>query len=334
MGNEKLKRLGIDLPKLPTTAVGSYPKLDYIMEARHKFKKGKITDKKLDEYNKEATSFWIKAQEKLDMDVLVDGEQYRGDMVEFFAENIKGFKKGGIVRSYGNRFYRKPIIVDEIKWTKPVSVEMWKFASSLTKKPVKGMLTGPYTVMDWCFNEYYPGRKSCALAIAREWRKEVEVLVNAGAKIIQIDEPAVSVRPNELSIAIEAMNIITNNLPCYFITHICYGAFEFIYPGMLEVPVDNFDLEMSNSQLDLLELFNKKPFTKDFSFGVIDVHSHKVESVTQIEGIIRKALNVKDINSLWIDPDCGLKTRTVDETVDKLKAMVTAVKNIRKERNL
>ncbi|MCX5726371.1 MAG: methionine synthase [Candidatus Saganbacteria bacterium] len=273
---------------------------------------------------KKATEFWMKKQEEIGLDVLVDGEMYRGDMVAYFAEIFSGFKESGLVRSYGNRFYHKPIIVDEIKWNGPITVEWWKFAQSMTKKPVKGMLTGPYTMMDWSFNEHYPDRASACLALAKEIRKEVESLVSAGAKIIQVDEPAVSVRAEELTLAKEALNIVTSDIPAYFITHICYGAFEFIYPKMLELPVDNFDLETSNSDLDLLALFAKYPFTKDFSFGVVDVHTHKIEDVQTVKSRIEQALKLVPKEALWIDPDCGLKTRTVDESIDKLKVIVEA----------
>lgn len=330
-GRAKLRELGLDLPLLPTTAVGSYPKPGYLRKARAQFRKGEISREQLRELEVKATQFWIETQEALGMDVLVDGEQYRGDMVTFFAENMHGFEISGLVRSYGNRYYRKPIIVGEVRWERPVTVEWWKFAQSLTQKPVKGMLTGPYTVMDWSFNEYYPDRKSATFALAREIRKEVEALCEAGAKIIQIDEPAISARPEELPIAIEALHMVTDGLPVYFISHICYGAFEFVYPGILELPVDNLDLEMSNSELDLVELFKEHPFTKDISFGVIDVHSHVVEEVDLVESRIRKALEVLKPEQVWVDPDCGLKTRTEDEAIAKLRNMVEATRKIRAE---
>ena len=329
MSREKLEKLGIKLPILPTTTVGSFPKPDYLLDARKKSAKNEISKEELISLEKKATEFWMKKQEEIGLDVLVDGEMYRGDMVAYFAEIFSGFKESGLVRSYGNRYYHKPIIVDEIKWNSPITVEWWKFAQNLTKKPVKGMLTGPYTMMDWSFNEYYPDRASACLALAREIRKEVESLVSAGAKIIQIDEPAVSVRAEELLLAKEALNIVTSDIPAYFITHICYGAFEFIYPKMLELPVDNFDLETSNSELDLLALFKKYPFTKDFSFGVVDVHTHKIEDVQTIKSRIEQALKLVPKEALWIDPDCGLKTRTVDESIDKLKVIVEATKSFR-----
>lgn len=329
MSREKLQQLGIDLPLLPTTSVGSFPKPEYLVKARSDFAKGKITHEQLEEAEKRATEFWIREQEELDVDVLVDGEMYRGDMVAYFAEHLTGFEQGGLVRSYGNRYYHKPIITSEAHWEQPITVPWWKFAQSLTARPVKGMLTGPYTVMDWSFNEAYPDRKSACFALAGEIRKEVEALVEADAKIIQIDEPATSVRPEELPVAIEAMRKVTDGLQAYFITHICYGAFEFIYPQMLELAVDNFDLEMSNSGLDMLELFKKDKYTKDISFGAVDVHTHVIEDQSVVEQRVRDVLAVIPRENVWVDPDCGLKTRSVDEAIAKLKVTVQAAKALR-----
>jgi 5-methyltetrahydropteroyltriglutamate--homocysteine methyltransferase len=329
MSRAKLQRLGIDLPLFPTTSVGSFPKPDFLLEARADFTKKRIGRGALEKAERQATEFWIRKQEELGVDVLVDGEMYRGDMVAYFAEQLKGFEEGGLVRSYGNRYYHKPIITGEVRWEEPITVEWWKYARGLTSKPLKGMLTGPYTVMDWSFIEYYPDRRSACLALAKEIRKEVGALIEEGAKIIQIDEPATSVRPEELPVAIEAMHIVTDGLPAYFITHICYGAFESIYPGMLDLPVDNFDLEMSNSGLDMLELFKKRRYTKDISFGVVDVHSHVVEDEAVVEQRLRQALEVLPKEAIWVDPDCGLKTRTVDEAIAKMQSVVTAAKALR-----
>ena len=329
MSREKLRQLGIDLPLFPTTSVGSFPKPDYLMKARADFAKKKITSAELEEKARQATEFWIRKQEELGVDVLVDGEMYRGDMVAYFAEHLRGFEEGGLVRSYGNRYYHKPIITGEVRWENPITVDWWKYAQGLTRKPVKGLLTGPYTVMDWSFNEFYPCRRDTCLALAKEIRREVEALIAAGAKIVQIDEPAASVRPEELQFAIEALDVVTDGLPAYFITHICYGAFEYIYPGMLEMPVDNFDLEMSNSGLDMLELFRKDRFTKDISFGVVDVHSHVVEEESVVEQRLRQALDVLPKENIWVDPDCGLKTRSVEEAIAKMQALVKVARALR-----
>ncbi len=329
MSKQKLNELGIDLPNFPTTAVGSYPKPDYLKEARTKRKNGEIAEEELRELEEKATRFWMDRQEELDMDVLVDGEMYRGDMVAYFADHMPGFDKGGLVRSYGNRYYYKPIIKDEVSWPGPITVDRWKFADSLTDKPVKAILTGPYTIMDWSFNEHYADREATALALADVIRKEVEALVDAGAKIIQVDEPATSVRPEEMPVVIDALNRVTQDLDAYFVTHICYGVFEQIYPEMLNMPVDNFDLELSNSDLDLVEKFKEDPFTKDISFGVVDVHDHRIESEDVVQQRISEARNVIDEDQLWIDPDCGMKTRTEEETTDKLEVLVSATKNER-----
>ncbi|RKX19610.1 MAG: methionine synthase [Candidatus Zixiibacteriota bacterium] len=327
--NDKLKKLNINLPPLPVTSVGSFPKPHYLVRARSDFGKNKINKKRLYELEKKATDEWLDYQENAGIDILVDGEMYRGDMVSFFAEEITGFNKGGLIRSYGNRYYYKPIIIDRVGWTKPITVDWWRYCQSKTEKPVKGMLTGPYTIMDWSFNEYYPDRKTTALTLAGCIRKEVEALIDAGCKIIQIDEPALSVRPDELKIVIETMHKITERQDAYFITHICYGDFEKIYPEMLEISVDNFDLEMSNSNLDMLELFKKYPFTKDITFGVVDSHNHLVEDVKLIKKRIKQALEYIPKEQLWVDPDCGLKTRTIKEAKAKLNNIVTAVKELR-----
>ncbi len=331
MSRAKLKSLGIDLPIFPTSTVGSFPKPDYLVEARAKFAKKKIERKELEDLERQATAFWIRTQEEIGLDVLVDGEMYRGDMVAYFSELMPGFEQSGLVRSYGNRYYHKPIIVGDVRWPGPMTVDWWRYAQGLTKRPVKGMLTGPYTVMDWSFNEHYPDRRSACLALAREIRREVEALAEAGAKIIQIDEPALSVRPEELPFAIEAIHIVTDGLPAYFIIHACYGAFDKIYSQMLKLPVDNLDLAISHSTLNLMEMFRRDPFTKDLSVGVLDVHSHEVETPEAVRARIEKALQLLPKESLWIDPDCGLKTRTIDEAKGKLINMVDAVRRLRAE---
>ena len=331
MSRAKLQGLGIDLPLFPVTCVGSFPKPDFLLKARADFAHNKIRRGALEKAERQATEFWIRKQEELGVDVLADGEMYRGDMVAYFAENLAGFEEGGLVRSYGNRYYHKPIITDEIHWDEPITLEWWKYARGITSKPLKGMLTGPYTLMDWSFIEYYADRRTACLALAKELRNEVQALIDEGARIIQIDEPAISVRPEELPVAIEAMHILTDGLAAYFISHICYGAFENIYPEMLDLPVDNFDLEMSNSGLDMLELFKRRTCTKDISFGVVDSHSHLIEDDPTVERRLRQALEILPKEAIWVDPDCGLKTRTVDEAIAKMQAVVNAAKALRED---
>ena len=251
-GRDKLKQLGIELPLLPITAVGSYGKPDALRKARTAFERGRITRDELKAQEEEATAMWMGFQNEIGVDVPVDGEMYRGDMVAYFAEEMDGFETGGLVRAYGNRFYRKPIITSQVRWRGPMTVDWWRYAQSLTEKPVKGMLTGGYTVMDWSFNEHYPNRRDTALALAGELRKEVEALVEAGCKIVQIDEPAVSVRADEIDVALEAMAITTDGIDAYFVTHALeYGYPESVFPDVLGLQVDNFDMEFAELGLQL-----------------------------------------------------------------------------------
>jgi 5-methyltetrahydropteroyltriglutamate--homocysteine methyltransferase len=328
-GIDKLRKLGIDLPPLPVTAVGSYGKPEALTKGRTAFSKGKIDRSELHGLEAEATAMWMGFQNEIGVDVPVDGEMYRGDMVAFFAEEMDGFEEGGLVRSYGNRFYRKPIITGEIRWRGPMTVDWWKFSQSLTEAPVKGMLTGGYTVMDWSFNEHYADRRAATLAFARELRKEVEALIEAGCKIVQIDEPALSVRADELDVAIEAMDVTTSGLDAYFITHACYGSFESIFPGMFRMNVDNFDLTTENYGIALVEMFAREAGDRDLSYGVVDPHSHEIESVDEVEARIREALELVPAERLWLDPDCGLKTRTVEESQNKIRVIVQAARRVR-----
>jgi len=314
---------------LPTTTVGSFPKPEYLTKARFQFSKGQVSKTELEQLEKKATKEWIDFQEEIGIDILVDGEMYRGDMVTYFAENFKGFEISGLVRSYGNRYYRKPVAVAEIERANPVTVDWYKFAQDLTQKPVKGMLTGPYTIMDWSFDEFYPSRRDFCLRLAEVIHEEAKDLEQAGARYIQIDEPAVSVRPEELELAIEAMGIVTNGLKSYTLTHICYGDFQKIYPKMLDIPVNQIDLELSNNEFDLLDLFKKAPFTRDIGLGVLDVHSHRVETKDEVKARIQKALKTIPKEKIYVSPDCGLKTREVEEAKAKLRVMVEATKEVR-----
>src|SRR5919108_5101381 len=273
--------MSVDLsgPGLWTTSVGSLPKPAFVREARGRLARGEISRDELRELELRATKEWIEFQNSIDIDLVVDGEQYRGDMVAFFAEELPGLEIGGLVRSYGNRYYRKPIATSAVGRDRPVTVEWWKYAQSLTDKPVKGMLTGPYTICDWSFDEHYGTRRDFVLDLARAIRDEALDLERSGARFIQIDEPAASTRIDELDLVIEAMGIVTEPLGAHTITHICYGDFHKAYPKMLEIPVDQIDLEFANSDYGLLEDFSMHPFTKYIGLGVVDVHSHEIEPV-------------------------------------------------------
>ena len=314
---------------LLTTSVGSLPKPDYLLQARTQARRGDISPAQLRELEERATREWIKTQEDLGIDIIVDGEQYRGDMVAYFAEHLSGFRTSELVRSYGNRYYRKPIITGKVGRPKPVTVEWWKFAQNLTDRPVKGMLTGPYTIMDWSFNEHYPSRRATTLALAQVVREEVKDLERAGAQYIQIDEPAISTRPEEMDLAIEALGIVTKGIKAKTLTHICYGDFKTIGPKLAKLPVDQIDLEFANRDFELLEFFRGKRFPKEIGLGVVDVHSHRIETRDEVVANIRKALTVFSPEQIYVDPDCGLKTRSVQEAINKLRVVAEAAQAVR-----
>ncbi len=315
-----------------TTQVGSLPKPPEILAARADFAKGRMPREELKRLELKATEDWVRFQDEIGMDVIVDGEQYRGDMVAFFAEELEGFTRGGLVRSYGNRYYRKPVITGDLRRTHPITLEWWEFAQSLTDKPVKGMLTGPYTIRDWSFDEHYDSREDAVMALAEVIREEAEGLRDAGATFIQIDEPAVSTRMDELELAIKALGVVTAGLDgVHTVTHICYGDFHNAYPKMLDLPVDQIDLEMTNSNFDLLDAFREVPFIKSIGLGVVDSHSHRIESEDEVAAGIRRSLGVIPPERTFVDPDCGLKTRTVDEAKEKLRVVVEGTRRVRAE---
>ena len=316
---------------LLTTTVGSYPKPEYLQKARNQNARGKLSDTELHELELRATREWIQAQEEIGLDILVDGEQYRGDMVEYFAEHLEGFKIGGLVRSYGNRYYHKPIIAGKVRRPRPLTIAMFEYAQSLTAKPVKGMLTGPYTMLDWSYNEAYPTRRDACLALAEVVAQEARDLERAGARYIQIDEPAIHARPEELDIAIEARHVVTDGLRAKTISHICYGDFAAIYPKLLELPVDQLDLAMANYGYRYLSPFDAHPFTKELAIGIVDVHRHETESVAEAADGIRKGLRYVSAERLLPHPDCGLKTRSVEEAKDKCRVVVEAARTVRAE---
>jgi len=319
---------------LLTTSVGSFPKPPYLSRARAQHSKGELPDEALRALEERATKEWIAFQEEIGIDILVDGEQYRGDMATYFAENLGGCEVSGLVRSYGNRYYKKPLVVGELERPGPITVDWWTWAQSLTERPLKGMLTGPYTMMDWSFNEHYASRADLALAFAKVIHQEARDLERAGARVIQIDEPALSARADELDLVVKALGAVTRGLTAKTITHTCYGNYDAVYPYFNKLPVDQLDLEMSNSGLDLLARFRREPLKKEIAFGVIDVHSHVVETEGQVRDRIERALETFAPEKLLIDPDCGLKTRTVEEAQAKLRVMVAATEAVKEERGL
>ena len=316
---------------LLTTTVGSFGKPEYLQQARNARARGRLSESELLELERRATTEWIRTQEEIGLDILVDGEMYRGDMVAYFAERLEGYTIGGLVRSYGNRYYHKPVISGRIARPKPMTVEWFQFAQSLTDRPVKGMLTGPYTLLDWSYLESYKTRREAALALAEVVRQEAEDLQAAGARYIQIDEPAIHARPEEIAIAIEAMGIVTQNLTAKTISHICYGDFAAIYPAVLDLPVDRLSLAMANYGYRWLDLFERHPYTKELEIGIVDVHTHELESVEAAAEGIRRGLRHVRPEQLLPHPDCGLKTRPVGESIAKCRVVVEAARLVRRE---
>ena len=319
---------------LLTTAVGSFPKPDYLTQARAAFVAGRMDGAELDNLTRQATAECIRMQEDAGLDILVHGEMERGDMVAYFGELLsESMAVGGLVRSYGNRYYRKPIITGELRWQGPMTVDMWRFAQGLTDKPVKGMLTGPYTIVEWSFDEHYGSRREAVLAMAQVVRREAEELVKAGAKYVQVDEPAASTRPEEMDLVLQALGIVTWGLGAKTITHVCYGDFARVFDHIAKLPVDQIDLEMANSDYALLGIIreHRDEFDKDLPMGVVDVHTHAVESLDEVKAGIKKGLEVLPPERLYIDPDCGLKTRTWDEAEAKLRVMTQAVREVKHE---
>lgn len=330
----------VELPILPVTSVGSFPKPDYLQQARIKYRRGEIGYDELHKLELQATKEVITMQEEVGADLLVHGEMERGDMVEFFADHLQGFGRKGLVRSYGNRYYFKPVITGEIKRTHPITTEMWQFAQSLTKKPIKGVLTGAYTMEDWSFDEHYDpygkdknGRREAVLALAHAINEEAQELRKLGAVFIQIDEPAVPTHPEDIEIAHEAMDVMTKGLDAFIITHICYGDLRPIYQKLMQFPVHQFDWEFTNNADKLYPLIEKFGYPQDkfVGLGVVDVHSRRLESVDQVKQRIRMALRYLRPEQIFPDPDCGLKTRSWDEAKAKMAVIVEAAKLTRNE---
>jgi 5-methyltetrahydropteroyltriglutamate--homocysteine methyltransferase len=293
-----------------------------------------MAEAELRQLERDATREWIETQLRIGVDVLVDGEQDRGDMVTFFAERMDGFTISGLVRSYGNRYYRKPIAVGPVGRPGPLTLEVWRYAQSLTDRPVKGMVTGPYTIAEWSFNDYYPNRRELILDVARAIREEVLDLQKAGASHIQIDEPAIMTRVEDLDVAIEANRIVTEGIEAKTLTHICYGDFDELGPRLNDLPFDQLDLEFANRNYENLDMLGDRPLRKEIGLGIVDVHTHEVESVEKAAGAIRRALRYLPPEGLYVDPDCGLKTRTAKEAIAKMEVVQQARDLVRREMGL
>lgn len=335
------QRARFNLPDWPTTTIGSFPQTTEIRGLRLDFKQGRLDGNNyrtgIAEHIKQA----IVEQERLGLDVLVHGEAERNDMVEYFGEHLEGFifTQNGWVQSYGSRCVKPPVIIGDISRPEPITVEWAKYAQSLTDKPVKGMLTGPVTILCWSFPREDVSRETIAKQIALALRDEVADLESAGIGIIQIDEPALreglplhrSDWQAYLAWGVEAfrLNAAVVRDDTQIHTHMCYCEFNDIMDSIAALDADVITIETSRSDMELLESFEEFEYPNEIGPGVYDIHSPNVPSVEWIEALLRKAAQRIPAERLWVNPDCGLKTRGWPETRQSLANMVEAAQRLR-----
>jgi 5-methyltetrahydropteroyltriglutamate--homocysteine methyltransferase len=335
------QQAALHLPLFATTTIGSFPQTKEIRNQRAKWKKGELSNEEYDKFIKDEIAASIKWQEGLGLDVLVHGEFERNDMVEYFGEQLEGFAftKNGWVQSYGSRCVKPPVIFGDVERKKPMTVYYTKFAQSLTGKPVKGMLTGPVTILQWSFVRNDQPRSETCMQIAFAIRDEVSDLEKANIKVIQIDEPAfregLPLRKENwrayLDWAVKAFRIASTNVDdeTQIHTHMCYSEFNDIIEDIAAMDADVITIETSRSQMELLDVFAAFKYPNDIGPGVYDIHSPRVPSKEEMIALIEKAIKVIPAKQIWINPDCGLKTRNWPETKAALKAMIDAAKELR-----
>jgi 5-methyltetrahydropteroyltriglutamate--homocysteine methyltransferase len=333
----------LNLPLLPTTTIGSFPQTAEVREARAKFKAAKMTAAEYDAFLEQKTRECIQYQIDAEIDVPVHGEFERNDMVEYFGEQLKGyiFTKNGWVQSYGSRCVKPPVIFGDVSRPEPMTVRWTKFAQSLTKLPVKGMLTGPVTILQWSFVRDDQPRELTCKQIALAIRDEVTDLEQAGIRLIQIDEPAIreglplraSDRPAYLTWAVDCFRLSAACVEdaTQIHTHMCYSEFNDIMPSIAAMDADVISIETSRSAMELLDAFVDFKYPNQIGPGVYDIHSPRVPNEEEMVKLLRKALQVLAADQIWVNPDCGLKTRGWKEVAPALRAMVSAAKKLRGE---
>jgi 5-methyltetrahydropteroyltriglutamate--homocysteine methyltransferase len=331
----------LKLPLFPTTTIGSFPQTAEVRSWRAKLKKGELSQTEYDNLLRKETEETIRFQEESGIDVLVHGEFERNDMVEYFGEQLDGFAftKNGWVQSYGSRCVKPPVIYGDVSRPKAMTVKWAEFAQSLTPKWVKGMLTGPVTILQWSFVRDDQPRSETCTQIALAIRDEVVDLEKAGIKIIQIDEPAIReglpLRKEEwatyLEWAIKAFKISASGVSddTQIHTHMCYSEFNDIIQNIADMDADVITIECSRSQMELLDAFADFKYPNEIGPGVYDIHSPRVPTSKEIITLLEKAAAVIPVDQLWVNPDCGLKTRHWDETKKALIEMVNAAKQMR-----
>lgn len=313
-----------------TTTAGWLPKPEALRQARARYEAGEAEESELHRAQGEATREALRLQQELGLDELVDGQMDRRDMITSFAEKLQGMEIAGLVRCFGNRYYRKPRIVDRVERTDPITLRAWSAAQQLAPKPVKAIMTGPYTLMDWSSDEHYGSREKCCLDLARVLRAEAADLLSSGARIIEIDEPAISARPEEMSLAAEALSIVTAPLrgKARVWTHVCYGDLLPVVQQLLRLPVDGLLLDLSHADPELLEALGDLPDDKQLAAGVLDVQSPEIEEAATIRLRLERVLEHLPAARVWAAPDAGLRTLTQDQAAGKLKALVAAAASL------
>ncbi|ANE45399.1 5-methyltetrahydropteroyltriglutamate--homocysteine methyltransferase [Paenibacillus swuensis] len=326
------------LPFLPTTTIGSFPQTAEVRKARLLWRKGEWSPDRYNHFIREQIGEWIREQEDIGLDVLVHGEFERTDMVEFFGEKLEGFAftQNGWVQSYGSRCVKPPIIYGDVAFTESMTVEETRYAQSLTQRPVKGMLTGPITIMNWSFTREDLPREQIAYQLAYALRQEVEALERSGIGMIQVDEPAVREglplkekdQAEYLTWAVKAFRMTTCTVqPSTQIhTHMCYCEFHDMMNSIESMDADVISIESSRSHGELIHSFESNTYPLGIGLGVYDIHSPRVPAVEEMTSMIDRALRVLDPGLFWINPDCGLKTRGAGETIASLRNMVAATK--------
>lgn len=340
--SRKIKqRDALQLPSFPTTTIGSFPQTAAVRSWRAKLKKGELTQQQYDELIARETEASIRWQEEIGIDVLVHGEFERNDMVEYFGEQLNGFvfSQNGWVQSYGSRCVKPPIIYGDVSRPEPMTVRWTSFAQSLTPKLVKGMLTGPVTILQWSFVRNDQPRSETCTQIALAIRDEVTDLEKAGIQVIQIDEPAIReglpLRKENweayLRWAVRAFRISASGVKdaTQIHTHMCYAEFNDIISHIADMDADVITIECSRSQMELLDAFAEFKYPNEIGPGVYDIHSPRVPSKEEMVQLMEKAKAVIPSDQLWVNPDCGLKTRGWPETKAALQEMVDAAKELR-----
>jgi len=330
-----------NFPLFPSTTIGSFPQTAEVRKARAAFKKGELTASQYDEFIASETLSCLKKQENIGIDVLVHGEFERNDMVEYFGEQLEGFTftKNGWVQSYGTRCVKPPIIFGDVSRPKPMTVRWSKFAQENSEQEVKGMLTGPVTILQWSFVRDDQPREITCKQIGFAIQDEVKDLEKAGINIIQIDEPAIreglpihkAEWKNYLTWAVDSFKLsqATANDETQIHTHMCYSEFNDIIDSIAAMDADVISIETSRSQMELLDAFVEFNYPNEIGPGVYDIHSPRVPNKQEMKALLLKALNVLPAEKIWVNPDCGLKTRGWPETMGALKEMVEAAKEIR-----